>query len=51
MRASKSGATQAGVRQVGEIGEANDEQRIAIVPLSGGHAAAGLARRPLRLRI
>ena len=32
----QSGATQAGVRQVGEIGEANDEQRIAIVPLSGG---------------
>ena len=32
----QSGATQAGVRQVGEIGEANDEQRIATVPLSGG---------------
>jgi len=32
----QSGATQAGVRQVGEIGEANDEQRIAIVPLNGG---------------
>ena len=32
----EAGATQAGVRQVGEIGEANDEQRIAIVPLSGG---------------
>jgi dipeptidyl aminopeptidase/acylaminoacyl peptidase len=30
------GATQAGVRQVGEIGEQNDEQRIAIVPASGG---------------
>ena len=32
----KAGATQAGVRQVGEIGEANDEQRIAVVPLGGG---------------
>src|SRR4051812_26818286 len=30
------GATQAGVRQVGEIGQQNDEQRIAIVPASGG---------------
>ena len=32
----KAGATQAGVRQVGEIGEQNDEQRIAILPASGG---------------
>jgi dipeptidyl aminopeptidase/acylaminoacyl peptidase len=32
----EAGATQAGVRQVGEIGEQNDEQRIAIVPTSGG---------------
>ena len=32
----QAGATQAGVRQVGEIGEQNDEQRIAIVPLTGG---------------
>lgn len=31
------GATQAGVRQVGEIGEQNDEQRIAIVPAAGGN--------------
>ncbi len=30
------GATQAGVRQVGEIGQQNDEQRIAILPASGG---------------
>ncbi|MDB5691579.1 MAG: peptidase [Alphaproteobacteria bacterium] len=30
------GATQAGVRQVGEIGQQNDEQRIAIVPAAGG---------------
>lgn len=32
----EAGATQAGVRQVGEIGEENDEQRIAVVPLTGG---------------
>jgi dipeptidyl aminopeptidase/acylaminoacyl peptidase len=32
----EAGATQAGVRQVGEIGEQNDEQRIAIVPVTGG---------------
>ncbi|HEY8433700.1 MAG TPA: S9 family peptidase [Sphingomicrobium sp.] len=32
----ESGATQAGVRQVGEIGEKNDEQRIAVIPVAGG---------------
>jgi dipeptidyl aminopeptidase/acylaminoacyl peptidase len=32
----EAGATQPGVRQVGEIGEENDEQRIAVVPLIGG---------------
>jgi dipeptidyl aminopeptidase/acylaminoacyl peptidase len=32
----ETGATQAGVRQVGEIGESFDEQRIAIVPVAGG---------------
>ena len=32
----ETGATQAGARQVGEIGSANDEQRIAIVPAAGG---------------
>lgn len=32
----EAGATQAGVRQVGEIGEQNDEQQIAIVPAVGG---------------
>jgi dipeptidyl aminopeptidase/acylaminoacyl peptidase len=31
-----TGATQAGVPLTGEIGEANDEQRIATVPLAGG---------------
>lgn len=35
----QAGATQAGIRQVGEIGEQNDEQRIAIVPVTGGSAA------------
>jgi dipeptidyl aminopeptidase/acylaminoacyl peptidase len=34
----QAGATQAGVRQVGEIGEQNDEQRIALVPIGGGAA-------------
>jgi dipeptidyl aminopeptidase/acylaminoacyl peptidase len=32
----EAGATQAGVRQVGEIGEQNDEQRIGVVPVTGG---------------
>src|SRR5882757_9357139 len=32
----EAGATQAGVRQIGEVGEADDEQRIAIVPAAGG---------------
>ncbi|HEV2593725.1 MAG TPA: S9 family peptidase [Sphingomicrobium sp.] len=32
----ETGATQAGIRQVGEIGEQSDEQRIAIVPAAGG---------------
>jgi dipeptidyl aminopeptidase/acylaminoacyl peptidase len=32
----EAGATQAGVRQVGEIGEQNDEQRIAVLPATGG---------------
>ena len=35
----ESGATQAGVRQVGEIGETSDEQRLAIVPANGGKLA------------
>ena len=35
----EAGATQAGIRQVGEIGEQNDEQRIGIVPVSGGALA------------
>jgi len=32
----ETGAVQAGARQVGEIGEASDEKRIAIVPAAGG---------------
>ena len=38
--AKESGATQAGVRQVGEIGEKNDEQRIAVFDVTGAVAAA-----------
>ncbi|MBB3349250.1 S9 family peptidase [Sphingomonas sp. BK069] len=38
--AKESGATQAGVRQVGEIGERNDEQRLAIVDIDGAARAA-----------
>jgi dipeptidyl aminopeptidase/acylaminoacyl peptidase len=33
--AKESGATQPGVRMVGEIGETNDEQRLAVFDLSG----------------
>ena len=32
----KTGATEAGAPQVGEIGEKNDEQRIAVLPAGGG---------------
>ena len=38
--AKETGATQAGVRQVGEIGEANDEQRLAVFARDGNVAAA-----------
>ena len=34
--AKEAGATQAGVRQVGEIGETSDEQRLAIVDIAAG---------------
>ncbi len=34
--AKEAGATQAGVRQVGEIGETSDEQRLAIVDITAG---------------
>ncbi len=34
----RTGAVEAGAPQVGEIGEANDEQRIAVVPAAGGEA-------------
>jgi dipeptidyl aminopeptidase/acylaminoacyl peptidase len=32
----ETGATQAGIREVGEIGQVDDEQRIAIIPAAGG---------------
>ncbi|MDB5707697.1 MAG: peptidase [Sphingomonas bacterium] len=38
--AKESGATQAGVRQVGEIGEHSDEQRIAVFDVAGAPVAA-----------
>ena len=41
----EAGATQAGARQVGEIGEHPDEQRLAVFDVTGSVAAAGL--RPL----
>ena len=52
--AKETGANQAGVRQVGEIGEKNDEQRIAVFDVSrragrGGGGQAALAGRPLCL--
>jgi dipeptidyl aminopeptidase/acylaminoacyl peptidase len=37
--AKESGATQAGVRQIGEIGEHNDEQRLAVFDVAGSVAA------------
>ncbi|WP_174279443.1 S9 family peptidase [Sphingomonas bacterium] len=33
--AKETGATQAGVRQIGEIGEKSDEQRLAVFPVAG----------------
>jgi len=36
----ETGATQAGARQIGEIGVANDEQRLAIVPVGATPTAA-----------
>ncbi|HSI17419.1 MAG TPA: S9 family peptidase [Sphingomonas sp.] len=44
--AKESGATQAGVRQVGEIGEHSDEQRLAVFD-AGGAPVAGAAVRPV----
>ena len=41
--AKESGATQPGVRQVGEIGETNDEQRIAVFDLSAAKPATDVA--------
>ncbi|WP_267381563.1 MULTISPECIES: S9 family peptidase [unclassified Sphingomonas] len=39
----EAGASQAGVRQVGEIGEANDEQRLAVFDIGGTVAAKDVA--------
>ena len=39
--AKESGATQAGVRQVGEIGETSDEQRLAVFEVAGSPVAPG----------
>jgi dipeptidyl aminopeptidase/acylaminoacyl peptidase len=38
--AKEAGAAQAGVRQIGEIGEKSDEQRLAVFDLSGAPVAA-----------
>ncbi|RDE06183.1 S9 family peptidase [Sphingomonas aracearum] len=40
----EAGAVQAGVRQVGEIGEQNDEQRLAVFDLSAGPVAAAAVK-------
>ena len=42
--AKESGATQAGVRQVGEIGETNDEQRLAVFPVTGTPVMPGAVK-------
>ncbi len=42
--AKETGATQAGVRQIGEIGEKNDEQRLAVFPLGAAPVAAAQVR-------
>lgn len=44
--AKESGAVQAGVRQIGEIGETSDEQRIAVFDLATGPVAAA-ALKPI----
>ena len=44
--AKEAGATQAGVRQIGEIGEASDEQRLAVFDRAGAPVAAA-AVKPL----
>jgi dipeptidyl aminopeptidase/acylaminoacyl peptidase len=42
--AKESGATQAGVRQVGEIGEHSDEQRLAVFDANGAPVAAAAVK-------
>ena len=48
--AKESGATQAGVRQIGEIGEKSDEQRIAVFDLASGPVAAADVKPDLPCR-
>lgn len=40
--AKEAGATQAGARQVGEIGETSDEQRLAVFDVAGNVAASAI---------
>ena len=42
--AKEAGATQAGVRQVGEIGEKNDEQRLAVFSVAGAPVLPGAVK-------
>ena len=42
--AKETGATQAGVRQIGEIGEKSDQQRLAVFPVTGAPVAAADVR-------
>ena len=42
--AKETGATQAGVRQIGEIGEKSDEQRLAIFPVTGAPVLPGAVK-------
>jgi len=42
--AKESGATQAGVRQIGEIGEHSDEQRLAVFDAGGAPVAAAAVK-------
>ncbi len=42
--AKEAGATQAGVRQIGEIGEKSDEQRLAVFPVIGAPVVAAAVK-------
>ena len=47
----KIGALEAGVEQVGDIGAAPDEQRIAVVPIGGGELSFVTPGRHVHLRV